>query len=383
MIRIFLCAVFFSSLVFANAIQSEEKKPAVAVMKPSGAESLKPASQRWRDVTRAEDASFRRHVVPLMARSGCSGRECHGAFSGRGGFQLSLFGYDFEKDHREITADVEDGFRVDYKEPLKSLILAKPSLDGEEHKGKKRFDKGSWEYHLILKWIQSGAKSDVAETGEFSHLEVTPKELLFKKNGDAVQVRVRAHWADGTVEDVTELTRFRTNDESIAIVSDTGLVSAKGRGDTHIVAFYDNGVHPVPVIFPMSDKPVAKNAKPRTMVDELILAKLNKAGIEPSVICTDGEFLRRVSLDMTGTLPTAAQVRAFLADKSADKRGKKIEELLKSPGYAAWWTTLLCDFTGNNPKQLNSGGDLQLSNQFSRQWYEWIHKRVAGNVPYR
>ena len=371
------------AVVLANAIRQAEAPPAKAV-KHTTERVTKPAKDRWQNVAKSDEASFRRHVIPLMARAGCSGRECHGSFSGRGGFQLSLFGYDFEKDHREITDDQEDGVRVDLKEPMKSLVLTKPSLDGEEHKGKKRFDKGSWEYNLILRWIQSGAKSDVEETGEFAHLEVSPMELQFKKPGDSVQIRVLAHWKDGTIEDVTQLTRFRTNDESVALVNDTGLVTAKGRGDTHVVAFYDNGVQPVPVIFPMSDKVVATSAavKARTRVDEFILAKLKKAGIEPSEICTDGEFLRRVSLDLTATPPTPVEVRAFLADKSPDKRAKKIEELLKTPGYAAWWTTLLCDYTGNNRQQLNTGGELQLNDRFSRQWYDWIHKRVADNTPY-
>ncbi len=110
-----------------------------------------PAAMRWTNLAKAEDPSFRRHVVPLMSRLGCSGRECHGSFSGQGGFQLSLFGYDFEKDHREITADKEDGIRVELQDPTTSLILAKPSLDGEKHKGKKVIEKGSWEYNLILK----------------------------------------------------------------------------------------------------------------------------------------------------------------------------------------------------------------------------------------
>src|SRR5829696_8638034 len=82
---------------------------------------LQTASDRWGSLTKAEPPSFRRHVVPLMSRLGCSGRECHGAFSGQGGFQLSLFGYDFEKDHREITGDTEDGIRVELKDPRASL----------------------------------------------------------------------------------------------------------------------------------------------------------------------------------------------------------------------------------------------------------------------
>ena len=348
--------------------------------------TLHPASARWANLAQAEDPSFRRHVVPLMSRLGCSGRECHGSFSGQGGFQLSLFGYDFEKDLREITADQEDGIRVELQDPTTSLILAKPALDGEKHKGKKIIEKGSWEYNLILKWIIAGAKSDVAETGEFARLEVLPKELVFKKAGDAIQLKVLAHWKDGTVEDVTQITRFRTNDESVAEVSAIGLVTSKEKGDTHIVAFYDNGVEPVAAMLPVSDRvgdkyPVVKT---RTKVDALVLEKLKKTGIVPSELATDAEFLRRASLDVTGTLPAPAEIQAFLADKAPNKRTKKIDELLSRPAYAAWWTTKLCDFTGNSSRNINNvlGNARNLNGEMSRQWYDWIYKRVSENQPY-
>jgi hypothetical protein len=374
------------AVVLANAIRQAEPAPAKAA-KTTPERATKTATERWQDVSKADEASFRRHVIPLMARSGCSGRECHGSFQGRGGFQLSLFGYDFEKDHEAITKGkgAAEEVRVDLKDPVKSLVLAKPSLDNEEHKGKKRFDKGSWEYNLILKWIQSGAKSDVAETGEFARLDVSPKELVFKKSGDAIQLKVVAHWKDGTVEDVTQLTRFRTNDESVALVNETGLVTAKTPGDTHIVAFYDNGVEPVPAVLPVSDRVGAKfpAVKTRTKVDELVIAKLRKTGILPSEICTDMEFLRRASLDVTGTLPTPREIEAFAKDTAADKRARKIDELLARPSYAAWWTTKLCDFTGNNPRQIRMNGNGgKLNGEMSRQWYEWIYKRIADNAPY-
>jgi hypothetical protein len=366
--------LYLSLLGFASVASAKETAPADA--------KLPVPSQRFASLEKAEEPSFRRHVIPMFSRLGCSGRECHGAFAGQGGFQLSLFGYDFDHDHKEITSD-PDEVRINKESPEKSLVLQKPTME-VKHKGKERIKKGSWEYNLLLKWIQGGAKEDTEKTGEFDRLEVFPKEIVFKKAGEAVQVRVLAHWKDGTVEDVTQLTRFRTNDESVSDVSETGLVTSKEKGDTHIVAFYDNGVLPVQVMLPMSDQNGANYPKiaTRTKVDELVVNKLNKLGVVPSDLCTDSEFIRRVYLDITATLPTPDQVRAFLADKSPDKRTKKIDELIKSPAHAAWMTTLLCDFTGNNPRQLNTGGQLQLNDKFSRQWYDWIYKRVSENTPY-
>jgi hypothetical protein len=349
---------------------------------------LKSASERFSDLQRAESPSFRRDVVPLVSRTGCNGRECHGAFSGQGGFSLSLFGYDFENDHREMTKDSDGGeamVRIDAQNPEQSLLLLKPTLQ-TKHKGKERFAKGSWEYNLLLQWIKAGAKIDVEETGVFDRLEIEPREIVLKSPGEHVQLKVLAYWKDGTRADVTQLTRFRSNDDSVATVSDAGRVQSVGMGDTHIVAFYDNGVQPIPVMLPVSDKVGSKYPKivARTKVDELIVNKLRKVGIVPSELCTDAEFLRRASLDVTGTLPTPEEVTRFLADKSPTRRAKKIDELLIRPGYAGWFTTLLCDFTGNNPQQLNDGGGLirNLNGQQSRAWYEWIYKRVADNVPY-
>ena len=349
---------------------------------------LKSASERFGQLQKAETPSFRRHVAPLLGRTGCNARECHGAFSGQGGFSLSLFGYDFAKDHQEMTSDAdgsEDMVRIDAQHPEQSLLLLKATLE-MKHKGKQRFAKASWEYNLLLKWIVDGAKNDAEETGGFDRLEVLPKEIVFKNQDEQIQLKVLAYWKDGTLEDVTQLTRFRSNDDSVATVSKTGRVQSVEKGDTHIVAFYDNGVQPIPVIRPVSDQTGRKYPKipMRTKVDELIVAKLRKLGIVPSEICTDAEFLRRACLDVTGTLPAPEEVTRFLADRSPDKRAGKIDELLARPGYAAWFTTLLCDFTGNNPQQLSDGGGLirNLNGEQSRVWYEWIYKRVADNMPY-
>ena len=355
-----------------------------ATLVPAG--TLQVPSQRYADYQASGDPSFRKHVVPLLARQGCSARECHGSFQGRGGFQLSLFGSEWDTDFVQLTQKKgnEDELHINAADPKQSLILLKPTLQ-MKHKGKERFKKDSWQYNLILKWIADGARNDAGKTGELDHLEVTPSELVFAKAGQAVQLRVLAHWVDGSVEDVTELTRFKTNDETVASVAETGLVTSTGKGDTHIVASYDNGVLPIPAMLAVSELAGEKFpvVATRTRIDELVLRKLKKVGVVPSELCTDAEFLRRVSLDLTGTLPTPDDVTAFIANSSESKRAEKIEQLLKSPGYAAWWTTKFCDYTGNSPRQLNIGNNvIRNPGEVSRQWYQWLYKRVADNMPY-
>ena len=336
--------------------------------------------QRFAQSNVGEIPDFQRHVVPLLGRLGCSGRACHGSFQGRGGFQLSLFGYDFAADHEAISD--EGNGRVDLADPDESLIIAKPTNE-DEHEGGERYALGSWEHHLLHKWIEGGRKYNRKQRHTLSHLEVIPSEIIYQREGVQQKLQVVAHWQDGTREDVTALCRFQTNDDEVAQVDSSGTVTAGRTGDTHVVVYYDIGVQPVPVLFPVSDFIAGDypQVPTPTTIDRLVIEKLSKLGITPSEICTDSEFLRRLSLDMTGTLPTPTEIKTFLADNQPDKRQRKIDELLATPAYAAWWTTRLCDYTGNNDAQLTNA--IPMANgQASRDWYDWIYRRVVENVPY-
>lgn len=344
------------------------------------ANTLQTVSQRYASIDNKETPDFQKHVIPLLGRLGCNGRACHGSFQGQGDFQLSLFGYDFAADHEALAGG--DDPRINRKKPEKSLMLLKPTRS-VPHRGGQRLKVDSWQYNLLLKWIQQGAEG-LDKRSELSSLVIEPHEIHFQQLGERVPLRVIVHWADGSTEDVTPLCRFQSNDESMANVSPEGVVSAVGKGSTHIIAFYDNGIANVPVLLPVS-KQIGKrypNVPTPTKIDKLVVTKLRKLGIVPSDLCNDSDFLRRVSLDMTGTLPSSSEVTAFLKDHSKDKRAKKIDELLKSPEYAAWWTTRLCDLTGNAEQNLPVGGEQGLRKEKAMQWYQWIHRRVKDNVPY-
>jgi hypothetical protein len=370
-------AVFGLALATGSVVgvAQEQAAPAAAVSE-ANTEVMASIAQRYSNAEAGgESPDFQKHVIPLLGKLGCNGRSCHGSFQGRGGFRMSLFGYDFGLDHDELYG------RLDPETPSESLILAKPLMQ-IQHEGGQRLKEGSWEHHVILRWIQSGAPAREEEPPTLTKLEVTPSEILFSADGQKQQLKAVAIWTDGTREDVTALTRFQTNDDQIADITDDGLVMAGGSGDTHVVASYDSAVVPVPVIRPVSENfgdKYPQVAAP-TKVDELVVEKLRKVGIVQSETCTDAEFLRRVSLDVTGTLPTPAEVKAFIADTRSDKRTLKIDELLERPGYVAWWTTKLCDFTGNSDDKLNNVTPVQT--EASKHWYAWIEKRVRDNVPY-
>jgi hypothetical protein len=353
---------------------------AVALALPTvcaAADVAAPASERFRTAAGDEAPDFQRHVLPLLGRLGCNGRACHGSFQGQGGLRLSLFGYDFAADHKALAA------RLDADATAESLLLRKPTLTAP-HKGGKRMSHGSWEYNLLLRWAKAGAGSVQEKDAAFAGLDVEPRELVFAKPGNTARLRAVARWADGTREDVTPLCRFRSNDESVATVALDGLVTAAGKGDTAVVVFYDNGIAAVPVLYPVSDRvgPRYPAVPTPTKIDELVVARLRKLGLVPSEPCTDAEFLRRLSLDLTGTLPAPDEVRAFLADPAADKRAKKVDELLARPAYAAWWATRLGDFSGNSERNGPLGGEQGLNRATAGLWYDWVYRRVADNTPY-
>ncbi|WP_197443157.1 DUF1549 domain-containing protein [Lignipirellula cremea] len=318
-----------------------------------------------------EIPDFQRHVVPLLGRLGCNGRACHGSFQGQGGFRLSMFGYDFDMDHENLS------LRLDLDHPADSLILHKPT-SADDHGGGLRLPPGGWEQQLLARWIAGGAPNRPATAPQFERLEITPGELLFQQPGDTVQLQAIAVWSDGSRENVTALTRFQTNDEAVAVVSPAGLVRSVGPGDTHIISFYDNGIIGTPALLPFSQLTGDKfpQVPTPTRIDELVVAKLAKLGVPPSDLSTDEEFLRRVSIDMIGTLPTPAEIAAFVADTSPDKRARKIDELLERPEYVTWWTTRLCDLTGANAGYL---GGTEMASVVAAQWREWLTGRVRDN----
>ena len=348
-------------------------------------EIIAPASQRFANKDISETPNFQQHVVPLLSRLGCNGRACHGSFQGQGGFRLSLFGYDFKLDHDGLTkgdAEKKKEPRVLVEEPEESLTLLKATQE-TPHRGGKRMDVDSWQYNIFRNWIKDGARTVEEDAPKFVRLDVTPQEIQFGKNGEQTQLKAVAVWSNGTQEDVTPLCRFNSNDEVIAAIDANGLVKSGEVGDTHVVVNYDAGVVPIPVIRPVSDKAGDKYpqiATP-TKVDELVVQKLRKLGIVSSDVCEDHEFLRRVSLDIAGSLPHPQEVVAFLSDTDSNKRAKKIDELLERPGYAAWWATKLSDFTGNNANMLNRGNVIRGA-AAAQAWYDWLHTRVANNTPY-
>jgi hypothetical protein len=322
---------------------------------------------------------FERHVMGVLGRMGCNSGSCHGSFQGKGGMRLSLFGYDPEKDYLALTRDAE-GRRVNRTNPDASLMLLKAT--GQiEHGGQVRFRKGSWVYQLLREWIADGAEWHKG-SGDIASIGVNPPEYAFPKPGLTGQLRVEATFSDGSKEDITPLCDFRSNDDTVVEVTPLGQVKALQPGDTAVIVSYRGNVLPVRVLAPFEAAADFRypDLPEVNAIDHEVFAKLKRLNIVPSDLAGDNEFLRRVTIDTVGSLPSPQEVRDFLADTKPDKRARKIDELLADPRHASLWATKMCDVTGNNTDLLEN--PQQRRPKLSQMWHDWFKKRFTDNMPY-
>ncbi|HEX4589487.1 MAG TPA: DUF1549 domain-containing protein [Gemmataceae bacterium] len=320
---------------------------------------------------------FERHVVSLFGRAGCNTGACHGSFQGKGGLRLSLFGYEPDRDFRALTRDA-GGRRVDPYDPDHSLMLLK-ATGQVPHGGGRRIVLGSWEYRVLRDWITDGCRHQPG-SGTVARLEVEPREFDFHRPGEETDVRVRAIFADGSAADVAAFCEFRVKDESVAEVTDRGRVKAVRPGDTAVIVAYRGTVAAMRVYIPVPAERRTPNSEHGSAIDRSVIAKLRRLNIEPSGLSSDEEFLRRVTIDAIGSLPTPDDVRSFLADRRPDKRSRKIDELLAHPRHAALWASKFCDITGCNVETMD--GPPEVRPKLAQMWHDWFRVRLAADVPY-
>ena len=317
---------------------------------------------------------FIRDVNPVLSRIGCNSGTCHGAQAGKGGFKLSLRGYDPIYDVRALSDDLA-GRRINPSSPTDSLIMTKP-LGLVAHVGGKLFDAGDNHALVIRQWIAEGAKVNASNT-KVARIELSPLNPIAPMPGAVQQLRVVATYPDGKTRDVTREAYIETGNGEVAAVIEGGRIQAIRRGEAPILARYE-GAYSATTLTVMGDRSGFdwQPINSENPIDAIVAAKWERMKIKPSGICNDADFLRRVTLDLSGLPPTADQVRAFLADPTPtqEKREKLIDQLIASEAFIDHWTSKWSDLLQVNSKFLGKEG--------ATKFREWIRESVATNKPY-
>jgi len=323
---------------------------------------------------RESPVSFVNDVLPVLSKVGCNQGMCHGSAAGKGGFKLSLRGFAPELDYPAIVRD-ETGRRINSLEPESSLIVRKPTL-AVPHHGGRVLDVDSPGYRVLVDWLWQGAPGPRSDDPRVAELEVTHGRTM--EPGEGLSLEVLARFSDGSRRDVTAWSRFESGDVMVAAVDRVGRVRAERPGQTAVSVAYQDRVAAVEITVPFSTAgtpPRDFSKLPRAnYIDEHAIAAWQRLRLWPSPPADDATFLRRVTIDVTGTLPEPAVVRAFLADSDPNKRDKLIDRLLDSPEFADMWTAKLSDVFRASREWITEKGVWT----FNR----YLHDRVARNAPW-
>jgi hypothetical protein len=321
----------------------------------------------------ARRPSLDNDIIPLFSRFGCNSSGCHGKAEGQNGFKLSVFGFDPTADYAALVKE-DRGRRVFPAAPDASLLLAKAS-GAVPHGGGVRVPRNSLEYETIREWIAAGLPRGNPDDAKVTAVRVEPAERVLATHGTQ-QLRVMARYSDGRETDVTAHARYQSNNDGLATVSATGLVSASDLpGEAAVMASYMNAVDVFRTVVPRAGRAEKWPDLPENnFIDGLVYKKLRKLNVLPSELCDDADFLRRAYLDVIGTLPTADEARRFLADRRPDKRARLVDDLLGRPEYADYWALKWADLLRVERQALG--------HKRAYGYYRWIRESLAQNKPY-
>lgn len=315
-----------------------------------------------------------RDVNPAMSKMGCNQGTCHGAKDGKNGFKLSLRGYDPQYDHRALVDDVA-GRRFNRAAPDQSLMLLKTS-GAIPHVGGQLTKPGDRRYEILRNWIAGGVKLNL-ESPKVASIEILPKNPVIPLPKMKQQFVILANYADGTTKDVTADAFIESGNIEVAVADAYGVLSLLRRGEAAVLARFD-GAYAATTVTVMGDRSGFEWTNPPTenYVDELVYDKLQRVKVLPSELCTDAEFIRRVSLDLTGLPPSAEEVKAFLADATPtqQKREALVDRLIGSAPFIEYWTNKWADLLQVNEKFLGEPG--------VHAFRDWIKESIAENKPY-
>jgi Protein of unknown function (DUF1553)/Protein of unknown function (DUF1549) len=318
--------------------------------------------------------NFANQIVPIFTKLGCNSGGCHGKASGQNGFRLSLLGFEPELDYTTLVKEGR-GRRLFPAAPESSLLLLK-AAGAVAHGGGKRLEANSDEYRLLRRWIASGVPIGEKTDPVVTKLSVFPEHRVMTRNSKQ-QFAVYAHYSDGSVEDITRRAQYDSNDQEIAVVDSAALVSTLAlSGEAAIMIRYQEHVATFRATVPLGLKTPDYKFEAQSLVDGYTLKKWQALGLVPSDLCTDQEFIRRISLDLTGTLPKPADVTVFVNDKDPQKRTKLIDRLLDSSEYAYYFASKWADIL----RVKRRGQPDRAKGTFA--FHNWIREAIASDRPY-
>ncbi|TWT37337.1 hypothetical protein KOR34_22850 [Posidoniimonas corsicana] len=325
--------------------------------------------------TPAPPVSFRHDVMPVFMRAGCNAGGCHGASRGKDGFRLSLFGFDPAGDHHRLTREMT-ARRLNPSLPDESLMLEK-AIAAVPHSGGKLFDQESVYYQKLRDWVAAGSPNDVAEAPTVTSLSIYPPAAAVGAGGQSQRFIAVAQYSDGATRDVTHLAVFQSNNDVSAAIDDMGLVTSGKRGEAFVMARFDTHTVGSQVLVLPSGQPFEPvDELPANYVDELVGQKLQTLRINPSPLADDEEFLRRVTIDIAGRLPTVDERKVFLEDADPAKRAAKIDELLAGTEFAQVWAAKWCDLL--MVRELPNRVEYKPMFLYS----QWVTEQIAQDRPF-
>ena len=315
------------------------------------------------------EVSFTRDVMPVLSKAGCNGGGCHGNQNGKGGFKLSLWGENPTLDHKNILSSEK---RANPSNPEVSKLLRKPTLL-EKHEGDKRFDLESEEYRILHDWLKLGAKNDIDSAPQLESIRIIPSSVLLSAPNKKINLQVKAKFSNGEEKDVSQWAVYESANLD-AEVSAGGELEFSQPGETTVFVRYMGGRASMrAALIKANDDYTWKGPSPKNEIDHYVFSKLKLFNQNPSAVSDDLTFLRRVSLDVTGSLPSSDTARSFLSDKRKDKRSILIEELLKSEEYASFWALKWADLLRVEEKTLDSKGVEKI--------YGWLKEMIGSGKP--
>lgn len=324
------------------------------------------------DSAAAKEISFHLDVMPVITRAGCNTGSCHGAARGKDGFRLSLFGFDPVGDFERITREI--GIRrINLAIPEQSLVYLK-AIGAVPHSGGRLMEPESVYAKTLLNWLRGEAKLDAETPPTCTQVDLFPRQAVLEGEGATQRLVAVAHYSDGTTRDVSHLAAFTTNNERTAAVTNTGAVTAGVRGEAFVMARFDthtvgSQILALPTGMQYSAPEVTGN-----YIDELVGEKLKRLRIVPSGLCSDEEFLRRATIDISGLLPTEQEYREYILDNSPNKRAELIDRLLQRKEFSEIWAM-------NWAQLLLVKRTNQVSEKAAFLYSSWLTNQLAEGTP--